>query len=220
MRDSNAPHAMIINMVDPAVFACMEFLNQNTENRTNNYYAINLRDIYPNGNQYPVGKNLEERLTRWFSSFVDQCDKPIYMVPMHTFSVGFDDRIYLENMANKVQSTKVEVVSKPPTLWETMALFYKAELCVGMRFHAVVLQTILNGNNYILDYTHPEKGKIISFVRQLNMEDEYRGRYVSLCADENEITFDLQERRAFQIDNSLFSRHFSTYVESLNSVLS
>ena len=220
MRDSNAPNATITNMVDPAVFACLEYLNHNTENRTNSFYAVNLRDIYANGNQYPVGKNLEERLTRWFSSFVDQCEKPIYMVPMHTFSVGFDDRIYLERMANRVQSTKVEIVSKPPSLWDTMGLFYNAELCVGMRFHAVVLQTILNGNNYILDYTHPEKGKIISLVRQLNMEDDYRGRYVSLSDGEDEIKFDWLDRRTFHFDNSLLLRHFSTYVDSLISVLS
>ena len=218
MRDTNSPHATIKNMLDPAVFACMEYLDSKKEKRTKDYYAVNFRNTTATGNHYPVGRNLEERLTRWFTSFVDKCDKPIYLVPMHTFSVGFDDRIYLEKIANKVHSSKVEVISRPLSLWETMEIYYNAKLCIGMRFHAVVLQTVLNGNNCILDYTHPETGKIISLIRQLNMEDYYRGRYYSLSDSENEISFDLHEERAFKYDHELISRHFSTYIDSLTTV--
>lgn len=216
MRDANAPFATIDNLVDPASFACLEYLRTHTVESTKDYFAVNLRDVVANGNQYPVGKNLEQIISTWFSSFIEQCYKPVYLVPMHTFSVGFDDRFYLERHARAVQSPIVKVISTPLSLRETMDVFYNAYLCVGMRFHAILFQTLLNGNNYILDYTLPDKGKTIALMRQLNMLEPYRDRYTSLFQDNVKIPLPNYEREVFHFDHELLSRHFSAYVDLLN----
>ena len=79
-----------------------------------------------------------------------------------------------------MKTDKIIVQSKPLSLYETMKIYYDAEYCYGMRFHSVLLQTILNGNNIILDYTDPTKGKIIGLLKQLNVEEQYVNSYVSL----------------------------------------
>jgi len=216
MRDSNAPFATIKDVVDPAAFACLEFLRAQKEEQIKDFVTVNCRDVLADVSRYPVGGNLEEKLVKWFSSFVDQCEKPVYLVPMHSFSVGIDDRIYLGKLAKAIRSPKVEVISKPPSLKKTMELFYHSSLCVGMRFHSVLLQTLLNGNNCILDYTHPETGKTISLMRQLNMVEPYRGKYVSLPKCDGEITFSNEEGQVFHYDSVLLTRHFSAYVNLLN----
>ncbi len=217
MRDSNAPFATIKDLVDPAAFACLEFMRTNKEERKKDTIAVNFRDVLADSSRYPVRKDIEEKLTKWFTSFVDQCDKPVYLVPMHSFSIGKDDRIYLGRLGRAVQSPKVEVVSRPPSLRKTMELFYHSSLCVGMRFHAVLLQTLLNGNNYILDYTHPETGKTISLMRQLNMLEPYQGKYVSLAQCDGEITFSNDDEiKFFQCDREILARHFSAYVDLIN----
>ena len=69
------------------------------------------------------------------------------------------------------------VQNEPLSLSETMLSFYRAELNIGMRFHSVVLQTILNGNNIILDYTEPNKGKIYGFLKDIDEINFYKDRY-------------------------------------------
>ncbi len=216
MRDTNAPIATIKNLVDPASFACLEFLKTHKTESTREFNTVNLRDLLADSNQYPVLENHEEKMTKWFSTFVDQSNKPVYLVPMHTFSVGFDDRSYLGRLARASKSSKVEVICKPIPVWKTMELFYNAFSCVGMRYHAVLFQTLLNGNNCIIDYTHPKSGKIISLMRQLDMLEPYHDRYVSIAQSENGISFSDYEDRVFHFGHELVLRHFSTYIDLLN----
>jgi len=100
------------------------------------------------------------------------------MIPMHYFYVGNDDRYFLSKIKFNVNNKENCIVqNKPLSLSETMLSFYKAELSIGMRFHSVVLQTILNGNNIILDYTEPNKGKIYGFLKDIDEISFYRDRY-------------------------------------------
>jgi hypothetical protein len=61
-----------------------------------------------------------------------------------------------------------------------MEIYQKAYFNIGMRFHAVVLQTLINGHNFVLDYTEPRKGKISGFLHDINQFDLYAERYISL----------------------------------------
>jgi len=219
MRDNNAPIATVSNMVDPAAFACIEYLENMDSQKGTGYYAVNLRDVFSNENHYPTYPKAEEHIIQWLSVFAEQSKQTIFFVPMHTFSVGFDDRVYLDSIAKKINSPFIEVISTPPSLQGTMDLFYNAELCFGMRFHAILFQTILNGNNFIFDYTHPQTGKIISLMKQLNMEDFYQGRYYSLYNNEGKVDFDLH-KQPFSYSKELISYHFATYVNSLKTVFS
>lgn len=79
-----------------------------------------------------------------------------------------------------------------------------------MRYHSVFFQTILNGNNFILDYTDPSTGKIIGFIRDCGGLDFYSGRMLQLQSggkktfDPESITGTLRENR----------RYFFTYRET------
>lgn len=219
MRDTNATHATASNLIDPAAFACLEYLNSHPEEATNDFYAINIRDIMAAGGHYPINAEMDGYLVEWLGRFADKADKPIRMVPMHTFSIGCDDRIILNRIAKKLKSPKVEVLTIPPSLEETMAIYRNASLCIGMRFHAVLMQTILNGNNIILDYTDPKKGKIIELMRQLDIEDIYKDRYLSVSQVHGDITINPFSVTPYKLDITRLEQFFKTYTSLLTQTL-
>lgn len=219
MRDTNATHATASNLIDPAAFACLEYLNSHPEEATNDFYAINIRDIMAAGGHYPINAEMDGYLVEWLGQFADKADKPIRLVPMHTFSIGCDDRFILNRIAKKIKSPKVEVLTVPPSLEETMAIYRNASLCIGMRFHAVLMQTILNGNNIILDYTDPKKGKIIELMRQLDIEDIYKDRYLSVSQVHGDITINPFKTTPYKLDISKIEQFFKTYTSLLTQTL-
>lgn len=219
IRDTNAPHATITNQIDPAAFACLEFRQGHTEKKTGGYYAINIRDVKAAGGHYPTNNDLDKYLINWIQRFVNESDKPIRLVPMHTFSVGCDDRIILNRVANEIKSPQVEVLTFPPSLEETMEIYRNARLCIGMRFHAVLLQTILNGNNIIIDYTDPNNGKIIELMRQLDMEDFYRDRYLSVSQVHDDITINPFKDMPYDLDATRIEQYSNTYTDLITKTL-
>lgn len=219
MRDTNAPHATATNQIDPAAFACLEYRQRHPEEKTGGFYAINIRDVKAAGGHYPTNNDLDKYLIEWLQRFVDEADKPIRLVPMHTFSVGCDDRIILNRIAKAVHSPKVEVLTFPPSLEETMDIYRNASLCIGMRFHAVLLQTILNGNNTILDYTDPRNGKIIELMRQLDMEDFYRDRYLSVSQVHGDITLNPFKDMPYKVETTRIEQYSNTYTDLITKTL-
>ena len=110
------------------------------------------------------------------------------------------------------------VYNKPPTLTETMNLYKNALFCFGMRFHSVLLQTILNGRNYVLDYTDPIKGKIFNLLNQLNVFDKYQNRYYSLVSDNGCIKV-IDDIEKIIIPDNLILDFKNVYVHSLGALL-
>lgn len=107
----------------------------------------------------------------------------IKLVPMHYFCIGNDDRFFLSQLffhLSEREKQYVRVQNRILSLSETMKCFYDAQVAIGMRFHSVVLQTILNGNNCILDYTESGNGKIGAFIEDINGKDIYACRYYNL----------------------------------------
>lgn len=219
MRDTNAPHATALNLIDPAAFACSEYLDKHPNKEATGTYAINLRDIAAAGGHYPTNADIEGYLIEWLDRFANGVDKPILMVPMHTFSVGCDDRVILNRIAKKIKSPRIEVITLPPSLEETMSIYRNASLCIGMRFHAVLMQTILNGNNIILDYTDPKNGKIIELMRQLDIEGIYRDRYLSVSQVHSEITINPSSVTPYKLETSRIKQYFQTYTTLLTQTL-
>lgn len=219
MRDSNAPYASIINQIDPASFACMNFLEMHKRERSNDYYAVNLREITATDIHYKICSEIEERLIDILHNLFYCTEKPVRLVPMHTFSVGGDDRIILNRISNRINSSKIDVITRPPSLEETMDLYYNAIFCVGMRFHAVVIQTLLNGNNTILDYTNPTNGKIIEFLRQMNLVEVYADRYISLSQPLGNMQLNVTDKKSLPVNYNIVRQSFSTYVNALTNIL-
>lgn len=170
-----------ISSIDPAFF-CADYF-RNTRNRYNDkpYVAINFRDV--SKDQYCGDSQKNDKI------FVDiiksvrrQYDLPVHLVPMHSYFIGGDDRSQFNRIAFSLNDPEVIVHNDPPSLVEVMSLYLNARFCVGMRFHSIVLQTVLNGRNIILDYTDPGKGKIIGMMRELDMINAYNDRYFSLIS--------------------------------------
>ena len=107
----------------------------------------------------------------------------VKLVPMHTFYVGNDDRYYLTEIASSLNRSNVKVLQKPFNLYSLYSIYENAEACIGMRYHSIVMQTLLNGNNYILDYTNKDTGKISGFMNMLDSPEFYNNRYANLEND-------------------------------------
>ena len=164
--------------IDPAVFCALDYLKR-SQARPGNVVVANLRqftDLYKmDASVSPQA--VDQRAVTALERLSGGAE--VLLVPMCSFAPGMDDRAFLNRVAHRLPG-RASVANLPPTLEETMQLFLDARFCIGMRFHSVVLQTLLNGSNYILDYTHPEHGKIAGFIRALNAASFYQARTVNL----------------------------------------
>ncbi|MCQ2198779.1 MAG: polysaccharide pyruvyl transferase family protein [Paludibacteraceae bacterium] len=167
--------------IDPAVF-CAAYAKQilSVSQPECADVVFNFRDVTLDS--YDSVKATEYK--NYFCSLIkkeaDEKGEKVHLVPMHTYYVGGDDRKYLYELQKSCESNKIQLQSVPLSLFDTMKTYYNAKYCYGMRFHSVVLQTILNGRNIVLDYTDSKKGKTIGFLKQLELEDFYSKSYVSL----------------------------------------
>jgi len=187
----------VASSIDPAIFACHFFMQEIRNKRSEKYIAINFRDVSLEGNNYSKEVVPKECFVNIIKDILFQTDIPIRLIPMHNFFIGGDDRIFLNSIKHEISSEKIIVEHAPMSLYETMELFYHAKVCVGMRFHSILLQTMLNGNNYILDYTDPENGKIIGLMKQLKLESFYRERYCSLYDSDNQLKINLRDNNRY-----------------------
>jgi len=168
-----------ISTIDPAFIAAYSFHNRNTKLPSQDLIAVNFRDVtldQYDGDATKYEKIFTDTVQKLLNTFPDR----VLLVPMHSFSIGGDDRYLLNHIKRLVDSERVIVANDPMSLECLMKTYYTAKACVGMRFHSVVLQTALNGNNYILDYTDPEHGKTISMLHTLGIEGAYTNRYYNL----------------------------------------
>lgn len=196
-------------LIDPAVFSVLAYKEKNRNDEKSSYIAINLRD-FPN--IYRVEKNNKVNINDKCFNIIKKLgidNEEIKLVPMHYFDIGGDDRIILEQLKNHLGKNTL-VYNKPLSLEETLSCFYHANYCIGMRFHSVVLQTILNGNNYILNYTAPKKGKIPGFIKQINGENFYKSRYINLQDINDDETLQISNE-SFKCDEILIKNYENIY---------
>jgi polysaccharide pyruvyl transferase WcaK-like protein len=149
--------------IDPAVECVLQYQKFYEQQETDiSTIAVNLR-YFPreySGTGESVNTALENFVLRLATSYPD---KTIHLIPMHYFHIGDDDRYVLNSIAQKhLQVENIFVQNVPLNLVDTMRMFEKAYFTVGMRFHSVVLQTLLNGKNFVFDYT--SAGKTVGFL--------------------------------------------------------
>jgi len=203
------------SLIDPAFISANYYKNtQQNIIRSNDIIALNFRDIssdcYGGNNQANI--RLFENIILQILSYHNET---LHLVPMHTYFIGGDDRIILNRLNQNIGSDRIVVHNMPLGLEDTMSLFYNAKFCVGMRFHSIVLQTVLNGCNYILDYSDANNGKIISMIKDcgIEMSDD---RYISLHNRSEEFKFpDEIERKS--IDDIQIETFEFRYINILES---
>ena len=163
---------------DPAIIPCLYFKENRKQERAR-YTAINLRkfpDLYSDNEL-----NIDKLIIDFLNTCSENAEEKIILVPMSYFSAGNDDREYFYYLLSQIKDkSKFKIQDKPLNLLQTIQVFANAKKNIGMRYHSVVFQTLTNGNNYILDYTKPLKGKISSFIRDIDKNSFYADRYINL----------------------------------------
>jgi polysaccharide pyruvyl transferase WcaK-like protein len=138
---------------------------------------------------------------------------------MHNFFIGGDDRIILNDIARQIDTERVSVIHTPLSLQETMSEYYNAAYCVGMRFHSILLQTVLNGKNFIVDYTNPQNGKIKGMMEKINMREAYKSRYYSLHNGDEMPIIKLNEMSKFKLSEGLITNASDEYVRLFKQLI-
>jgi polysaccharide pyruvyl transferase WcaK-like protein len=208
-------------LCDPALVSLGKYLEKNPVRAGSvNTLAANFRTFPPEYGEYQV-------TIKDFCSLVELASRvyeQVLLIPMHTFFIGGDDRYFLTKLAFEVKKNNVHVQQKPLNLYETYSLFCNATACIGMRYHSVVFQTLLNGNNYILDYTDSKTGKIISFLEDIDKPGFYKDRYINLKDTKTEFDPDkivdrLDRGSAFNYGKEIFETSMAAYKHTLNQAV-
>lgn len=212
--DSDSIHTSF----DPAVECALEYKKLYKRDEQE-YIAVNLRAFPLEYIKENSSKNIDEKLKRFIKALAQKYpDKKIRLIPMHYFHAGGDDRVFLNSVALALNLENIEVQNSNLTLKETIEIFQNAYLNVGMRFHSIVLQTISSGKNYILDYTEPNKGKTIGFLKDIDNKSFFKDRYVSL--QEDDITTDIIQNtnERFTFEESRVIERLNIYIKELNKI--
>ena len=208
----------LYSLIDPAFIACNVFLEEVPQS-TSAHISVNFRDVSLEGDHYLKGCSKVETFANIVQQMLSQSHLPIHLVPMHNFFIGGDDRIILNDIARQIDTERVSVIHTPLSLQETMSEYYNAAYCVGMRFHSILLQTVLNGKNFIVDYTNPQNGKIKGMMEKINMREAYKSRYYSLHNGDEMPIIKLNEMSKFKLSEGLITNASDEYVRLFKQLI-
>lgn len=161
---------------DPAVVSVENFMQKKRTVTQNGDIAFNLRKfpLSEYGDEWGLTQEQVRNLIEELAKKYDVC-----LIPMHTFCIGNDDRdFFSELMYNR--KSNVSIQYSPKSLYELYDAYRSAFACIGMRYHAVLMQSILNGNNIILDYTDSKYGKIQGFLDKIDKGHFYKERCINI----------------------------------------
>ena len=192
---------------DPAIIPIGFF---KCENNVKDRLVVNFRDLgfqTDNSLLTIVDNKLISLLKNMSNQF-----KEIVLLPNHIFSIGGDDRFYFSKLKQELMDYEnIVVIHKPLSLFQTFEIIKNSKAAIGMRYHSIVFQSYLNGNNYILDYTEKKKGKIISFLNDNDPNEFFADRYYSLIDLNKGIEFKIT-KDIFEYDNKIFEKTIEFYV--------
>ncbi len=212
----NINEKFIFVSFDPAVEASIEF-NKLYKAEPSDYIAINLRSFPREYSKLDNVNSIDNSLQTVIEKLTNTFKNEIKMIPMHYFHIGDDDREFLNSIKLNINNKKIFVQNKPLSLVETMKVYQNAYFCIGMRFHSVVLQTIVNGKNYVFDYTEPKKGKIQGFLNDIDKSSFYSNRYVCLQNENIDLSFKLTSEK-FSLEQSSLN-NLKLYSNLLNKLM-
>lgn len=205
---------------DPAVECAIQYKDIYKQDNINEaQIVVNLRDFPSEYSKKDIKLDINKKLKKLVADISSQYnDKEIILIPHHYFYIGGDDREFLNSIKFSLNRSNLIVQNINLSLVETMQKYNEAILNIGMRFHAVVLQTIVSGKNYILDYTEPQKGKIYGFIKDIDKFNFYGDKYIQLqLEDLKNFNFNLIEKK-FDINKEILKRRNNVYIKLLKSL--
>lgn len=212
------PNENYYSDLDPAILSIIKYLDKEHKCDGNNYACINFRMI---SSEYKSKNNSSNDFVELIQQMSYMYPK-VLLVPMHTYAIGGDDRLFLTQLANKANRENVEVMHKPLNIYELYDIYHCAQACIGMRYHSIVMQTILNGNNVIVDYTDKKNGKIISFLEDIATKDIIEKRYINIDKIDKKVVRVLEpnsEIDKFSFDLKEYDRSLNFYKEKIEELL-
>jgi polysaccharide pyruvyl transferase WcaK-like protein len=196
---------LISTNYDPAVECALQY-NKLSEKSNQNYeyIAVNLRDFPHEYSKENIGADINAQLMIFIKELsLKYKDKEIRLIPMHYFHIGGDDRVFLNKIALELNMSNIQVQNISLTLKETMEIFKSSIFSIGMRFHSVILQTIISRKNYVLDYTEPNKGKISGFLNDIDENNFFSERYIALQRDNISLGMIKETEKKIVISNKI-----------------
>ncbi|GBO56888.1 hypothetical protein APA_5223 [Pseudanabaena sp. lw0831] len=112
----------------------------------------------------------EQQIVEMILTLSSEYEADIHLLPMHTFSVGGDDRVFNRKfdanlsglVSNKELTNKIFYTREPISPKEILQSMYNAKLNICMRFHSVLFAESLGVPYIAIDYTNG--GKIKAFL--------------------------------------------------------
>ncbi|MBK3518009.1 polysaccharide pyruvyl transferase family protein [Carboxylicivirga marina] len=204
---------------DPAVECALRF-NELNSKRESDYICFNLREFPVSYSNTKIQKDIDRELTVFLEQIARKyATKEIKLLPMHYFHKGTDDRVFLNKIAFDLKLDNINVQNPTLTLSETMEVYQQADINIGMRFHSVVLQTIVSGKNFVLDYTEPYKGKISGFINDIDCNSFYADRYLNLQSDDIDANIIKDVEKRFEIDKDDVYKRLDVYSKKLKGLV-
>ncbi len=204
---------------DPSVECCLNFLRI-TQPVNHGYISVNLRDFPQEYSSTADRVSVNQNLVHFIRNLSEKYHHtPINLVPMHYFHIGDDDRAFFNTLCQKIDKNNLYVQNEPLSLIMTLHTFYNSWFSIGMRFHSVVFQTIVNGKNFVLDYTKPKTGKISGFLNDINHKGFYSRRYINLQEDAPSLNIINNENLKHVYDKTELENRLHLYVTSINNLL-
>ena len=154
---------------DPAIISALNYKRHHNIVKQQ-YMVCNFR-LSPR--QEYGGQSYDE--VQYFRTLLMKLQEQFYgcevkMFPMHTFTIGGDDRLFLNKIKLGCVSDNIQVQNQPLSLEMLYKLLAGASMCVGMRYHSIVLGTLLCNHILALDYTDSKNGKIGGFFELLHQD--------------------------------------------------
>ena len=208
--------------LDPAVQCAKDFNRLFRKDIGLDTIAVNLRDFPQEYSKDRKKIDINKKLYAFADSLASNFPgHNISLVPMHYFHIGNDDRGFLNKIRFELNKKNISVHNKPLSMIDTLQIYSQAKFNIGMRFHSVVLQTMVSGKNFVLDYTEPNKGKIAGFLNDIDQAGFYSDKYICLQSDEistaklSATTFE----KAFSPEKALVDSKLETYINCLKMLL-
>ncbi len=209
---------IILTSFDLAVECTIQYNRLNPQVKKD-YIAVNLREFPMEYSKKGGNNDINNEIERFIADLADGYQNNIiHLVPMHYFHVGNDDRVFLNRIAGKIKKNNIEVQNCHLSLKNTISVFQNAVFNIGMRFHSVVIQTMTNGNNYVLDYTEPQKGKISGFLKDIDHDGFYKNRYISLQDNLIDATIINGSENRFIFNKNSLNKKINLYTERLKEI--
>lgn len=154
--------------VDPAVNYLLNFESKEKDKDKESFILFCIRD-WPrnychNDEEYEgVNSNFLETIVEFIKVINLKYGKEIRFYPMHTYFIGEDDRTFFHDLKVKFGDLEgVQFYNGEYSVNESISIFKKAEMLIGMRFHSVVFGNTLGTPTVAIDYD-TKKGKVFGF---------------------------------------------------------